>query len=103
MGKRRRRLKPGGPRIQYTSTAQLRMLDLTRKDEFKYHLTRLLDKSEMKADHQRTFIANLLSQASQNSIEEAKSYLRSVVEQGLLDDTTSKKIERLLDTNATHR
>lgn len=103
MGKRRRRLKPGGPRKQYTSTAQLRMLNLHHKTVFKYHLTRILEDSEMREDQQQTFIANVLSKASQVSTNEAKDYMGLVVDQGHLEDEIAIKIARLLDKYTTHR
>jgi hypothetical protein len=103
MGKRRRRLKPGGPRKQYTSTAQLRMLNLHHKTVFKYHLTRLVEESKMREDQQQTFIANVLSKASQVSTNEAKEYIESIVQQGHLEGEIATKIGRLLDKYTTHR
>ncbi len=103
MGKRRRRLKPGGPRKQYTSTRQLKMLNLRHKDVFKYHLTRILERSEMREDHRQTFIANILSKASQASIEEAKDYIALVVDQGHIEEERAQDIHHLLDRYATHR
>ena len=103
MGKRRRRLKPGGPRKQYTSTAQVRMLNLHHKVVFKYHLTRTLEESEMKEDQQQTFIANVLSKAGQISINEAKDYIGAIVDQGILEDEVAIRIARLLDKYTKHR
>jgi hypothetical protein len=103
MGKRRRRLKPGGPRKQYTSTRQLRMLNLHHKTVFKYHLTRLLDDSEMREDHRQTFIANILSKASQASIDDAKDYINSVVDEGHLEEDRVREIFKLLDRYTIHR
>jgi hypothetical protein len=79
------------------------MLDIHRKDVFKYHLVRALERSDMREDHQQTFIANVLSQATQNSISDAKGYISSVVHDELLDSDTADRIERLLDKYATHR
>ena len=97
MGKRRRRLKRGGPRKQYTSTEQHKMLDLSKKRVFKYHLTRLVERSEMQEDHQQTFIANVLGKASQNSIRDAKEYVGSIVEEGLIEQGLEGDISKLLD------
>jgi hypothetical protein len=103
MGKRRRRLKPGGPRKQYTSTAQMRMLNLQHKDVFKYHLTRAVEASEMRDDQRQTFIANVLIKASQNSIPDAKEYTESIAGQGLLGEDLVREVFRLLDKYSTHR
>ena len=103
MGKRRRRLKPGGPRKQYTSTAQVKMLDLHHKDVFKYHLGQILEDTEMKEDQAQTLKANILSKASQQSINSAKDYIDSVVVDGHLDEDTARRIFRLLDDHATRR
>jgi hypothetical protein len=103
MGKRRRRLKPGGPRRQYTSTAQVKMLNLNRKDVFKYHLTEILEDSAMKEEQRQTFKANVLSKASQVSINSAKDYIDSVVAEELLEEDTAKRIFRLLDDFAMRR
>ncbi len=97
MGKRRRRLKPGGPRKQYTSTAQVKMLSLNRKDVFKYHLNEILLDSEMKEEQRQTFKANVLSKASQVSINASMDYIDSVVAEGHLEEDTAKRIFRLLD------
>ncbi len=103
MGKRRRRLKPGGPRKQYTSTAQVRMLNLHHKDVFKYHLTQILEDSDMKEDQKQTFKANILSKASQQSIASAIEYIDSVVAEGHLEEDTARRIFRLLDDYTTRR
>jgi hypothetical protein len=103
MGKRRRRLKPGGPRKQYTSTAQSRMLDLRRKDVFKYHMARILEKSEMREDVRQTFMANILSKSSQQSIEHAKDYVEEKVEQEHLEQDVADRLYRLLDEHSTRR
>ena len=103
MGKRRRRLKPGGPRKQYTSTAQVRMLNLHNKVIFKYHLTQILQDSDMTDDQKQTFKANVLSKASQQSISSAMEYIDSVVEEGHLSEEDAHRIFRLLDDYATRR
>ncbi len=103
MGKRRRRLKPGGPRKQYTSTAQVRMLNLHRKDVFKYHMTRILEKSEMREDVRQTFMANILSKSSQQSIEDAKIYIDDMVAQEHLEQDVADRLFRLLDEHSMRR
>jgi len=103
MGKRRRRLKPGGPRKQYTSTAQVRMLNLHRKDVFKYHMTRILEKSEMREDVRQTFMANILSKSSQQSIEDAKIYIDDMVAQEHLEQEVADQLFRLLDEHSMRR
>ncbi len=103
MAKRRRRLKPGGPRKQYTSTAQVRMLDLSRKDVFKYHMNRILEKSDMKEDVTQTFMANVLSKSSQQSIDSAKEYISDMVEQGHLEQDVANRLFKLLDEHSMRR
>ncbi len=103
MAKRRRRLKPGGPRKQYTSTAQVRMLDLRRKDVFKYHMARILEKSEMREDIRQTFMANILSKSSQQSIDHAKDYIQDMVGQGHLEQDVADRLFRLLDEHSMRR
>ena len=103
MAKRRRRLKPGGPRKQYTSTAQVRMLDVRRKKEFKYHMNRILEKSEMREDVRQTFMANVLSKSSQQSIESAREYITDVVGEGHLEEDVAKRLFKLLDEHSMRR
>lgn len=103
MSKRRRRLKPGGPRKQYTSTAQVRMLDLRRKNVFKYHMTRILEKSEMREDIRQTFMANILSKSSQQSIEHARDYITEMVTEEHLEQDVADRLFRLLDEHSTRR
>ena len=79
------------------------MLNLHHKTVFKYHLTRILEDTEMREDQQQTFIANVLSKASQVSTNEAKDYMGSIVDQGHLEDEIAIKIARLLDKYTTHR
>jgi hypothetical protein len=79
------------------------MLNVHNKGVFKYHLARALEGSEMREDHRATFMANVLSKASQMSTVEAKKYIDSVVEQGHLDEETADKAFRLLDRYTTHR
>jgi len=96
-------LKPGGPRKQYTSTAQVRMLNLHRKDVFKYHMTRILEKSEMREDVRQTFMANILSKSSQQSIEDAKIYIDDMVAQEHLEQEVADQLFRLLDEHSMRR
>jgi len=103
MSKRRRRLKPGGPRKQYTSTAQVRMLDLQRKDVFKYHMGRVLERSDMREDVVQTFMANILSKSSQQSIDDAKSYISDIVAEGHIGQDVADKLFRLLDEHSMRR
>ncbi len=103
MAKRRRRLKPGGPRKQYTSTAQVRMLDIRKKKEFKYHMNRILEKSEMREDVQQTFMANVLSKSSQQSIESAKDYISDMVNDGHLEQDVANRLFKLLDEHSMRR
>jgi hypothetical protein len=103
MAKRRRRLKPGGPRKQYTSTAQTRMLDVRRKKEFKYHMNRILERSEMREDVRQTFMANVLSKSSQQSLDNAKDYITDMVTDGHLEEDVSKRLYKLLDEHSMRR
>lgn len=96
-------MKPGGPRKQYTSTAQVRMLNLHRKDVFKYHMTRILEKSEMREDVRQTFMANILSKSSQQSIEDAKIYIDDMVAQEHLEQEVADQLFRLLDEHSMRR
>jgi hypothetical protein len=79
------------------------MLNLNRKDVFKYHISEILEDSEMREEQRQTFKANVLSKASQVSINNAKEYIDSVVAEGLLEEDTAKRIFRLLDDFATRR
>ncbi|UCC93061.1 MAG: hypothetical protein JSW25_10460 [Thermoplasmata archaeon] len=79
------------------------MLDLHRKDVFKYHMNRILEKSEMKEDIRQTFMANVLSKSSQQSIDHAKDYITDVVAQGHLEQEVADRLFRLLDEHSTRR
>jgi hypothetical protein len=79
------------------------MLDLHRKDVFKYHMGRILDKSEMREDVRQTFMANILSKSSQQSIEHAKDYISDVVTQTHLEQDVADRLFRLLDEHSTRR
>ena len=103
MGKRRRYLKPGGPRKQYTSTKQTRMLNIHRETEFKYHLNQVMDRSEIKDEQRTTFVANVVMKAARNSIADAKEYVLGIGEEGLIEPEVVDRIYNLLDRYATHR
>jgi hypothetical protein len=79
------------------------MLDLHRKDVFKYHMGRILDKSEMREDVRQTFMANILSKSSQQSIDHAKDYIVEVVGQTHLEQDVADRLFRLLDEHSTRR
>jgi hypothetical protein len=79
------------------------MLNLHRKDVFKYHMTRILEKSEMPEDVRQTFMANILSKSSQQSIEDAKIYIDDVVAQEHLEQEVADRLFRLLDEHSMRR
>jgi len=79
------------------------MLDLRRKDVFKYHMARILEKSEMREDIRQTFMANILSKSSQQSIEHAKDYIEEKVEQEQVEPEVADRLYRLLDEHSTRR
>jgi hypothetical protein len=79
------------------------MLDLHRKDVFKYHMTRILEKSEMREDVRQTFMANILSKSGQQSIEHGKDYISDMVAQEHLEQEVADRLFRLLDEHSTRR
>jgi hypothetical protein len=79
------------------------MLDLRRKDVFKYHMARILEKSEMGEEIRQTFMANILSKSSQQSIEHAKDYIEEKMEQDHLEQDVADRLYRLLDEHSTRR
>ena len=103
MGKQHRRLKPGGPRKQYTSTKVTRMLNIHHVGVFKYHLKEIMRDSEMKDDLKPTFVANVLSKASRNSVNDAEDYVDALLKEGMLEGPVSEQIHRLLDQYSTRR
>jgi hypothetical protein len=57
----------------------------------------------MKDDLKPTFIANVLSKASRNSIEDAEDYVIDKQKEGLIEPPVLDMIHRLLDQYSTHR
>jgi hypothetical protein len=79
------------------------MLNLHKKDIFKYHMTRILEGSSMPEEQRQTFMANVLSKAGQASIDSAKDYINSVVAEGHLEQEVADKLVRLLNEYSTRR
>lgn len=79
------------------------MLNIQQKAEFKYHLNGILRESEMKEEQKPSFIANVLSKAAQNSIADAKDYVKGIEQEGLIEGETSERILRLLNKFTTRR
>jgi hypothetical protein len=79
------------------------MLDVRRKKEFKYHMNRILERSEMREDVRQTFMANVLSKSSQQSLDNAKDYIMDMVGDGHLEEDVSKRLFKLLDEHSMRR
>ncbi|UCF08181.1 MAG: hypothetical protein JSW28_00365 [Thermoplasmata archaeon] len=79
------------------------MLNLRSLAIFKYHLRRILEDSAMDEDFTNAFIANLITKGSRGSLREAKDYVRSLANQGVFKDATSRDICDLLDRNRKYR
>jgi hypothetical protein len=78
-------------------------LNLRYLSVFKNLLRRILEDSSMNEDFTNAFIANLITKGSRGSLREAKDYVRSLVDQGIFKDETSKEICMLLDRNRKYR
>lgn len=57
----------------------------------------------MNEDFTNAFVANLITKGSRGSLAEAKDYVRSLVDQGVMEERTSEDILRLLDKNRKYR
>lgn len=79
------------------------MLDIRKKKEFKYHMNRILEKSDMREDVQQTFMANVLSKSSQQSIESARDYISEMVADGHLEQDVANRLFKLLDEHSMRR
>jgi hypothetical protein len=79
------------------------MLDVSRKKEFKYHMSRILERSDMREDVRQTFMANVLSKSSQQSLDSAKDYIMDMVREGHLEDEVAKRLFKLLDEHSMRR
>ena len=79
------------------------MLDVSKKREFKYHMNRILERSEMREDERQTFMANVLSKSSQQSIESAREYISDMVSEGHLEQEVSNRLFKLLDEFSMRR
>jgi len=103
MPRQHHRMKPGGPRKQYTSTERTRMLNVHHASVFKFHLKEIMRDSEMKIEQKPTFVANVLLKATKNSIADAQDYIDARVKDGLLEPPIADSITRLLEAYATRR
>ena len=79
------------------------MLNLRHLDSFKYHLRRILEESSMNEGFTNSFIANLITKGSRDSLKGAKDYVRSLAKQGVFKEDTSEEICQLLDRNRKFR
>ncbi|UCG68323.1 MAG: hypothetical protein JSV09_10945 [Thermoplasmata archaeon] len=87
-------------RPDYQKEAKLNLRYLPR---FKNLLRQIMEESSMNEDFTNSFIANLITKASRGSLEEAKDYVGSLVDQGILDERTADDICHLLDRNRKYR
>ena len=78
-------------------------LNLRALYSFKYYLRQILDESSMDEDFTNAFIANLITKSSRESLREAKEYVRSLVDEKVLEGKTSDEICRLLDRFRKYR
>ncbi|UCE37571.1 MAG: hypothetical protein JSW00_19310 [Thermoplasmata archaeon] len=79
------------------------MLNLRSRISFEYLLRQILEESSMNEDFTNAFVANLITKGSRGSLAEAKDYVRSLVDQGVMEERTSEDILRLLDKNRKYR
>src|SRR4030042_1911970 len=103
MPRQHHRMKPGGPRRQYTSTERTRLANKQHASVFKFHLKEIMRDSDMSDEQKPTFVANVLLKASKNSIADAQDYIDARIKEGLLEQPIADSIMRLLEAYATRR
>jgi hypothetical protein len=79
------------------------MLNLRNILSFKFLLREILADSSMDEDFTNAFIANIITKGSRVSLKEAKDYVKSMTEEGVLEKQTSDEILHLLDRNRKYR
>lgn len=79
------------------------MLNLRNILSFKYLLREILQESSMDEDFTNAFIANIITKGSRVSLKEAMDYVVSMAKDGVLEESTSEDILRLLERNRKFR
>jgi hypothetical protein len=72
------------------------MLNLKKEREFKYYLKQLFENSDIDEELIRNITANILSNASRNSIDESIDYLKEQVKAENVPKDLADCIEKLL-------
>jgi len=72
------------------------MLNLTKETQFKYYLRQLFEGSEMDEELVQNIIANILSKASRNSVDDALDFKDEQVKLGNIPKEISDEIDKLL-------
>lgn len=102
----RQRARPSKARIRNKHRIEHQkeaMLNLRAIHSFKYYLEPILEESSMNEGFTNAFTANLITKASRVSLREAKEYVRSIADQGIFDEKTSREICDLLDRHRKFR
>jgi len=96
----RRRHQPTKAQIrnrQKTPHQRQPMLNVRAVRSFKYDLREILAGSQIDDEHVNTFIANLISKASRNSLQDGKDYVKEFAGEEGFSEETAAKVCRLLD------
>jgi len=94
--RRKKRKNPEG----YKKTA---MLDVGRKDIFRYELRRILASAGMDEERVPSFVATVITRASRVSVDSAKEYVEEMVATGVCPEGAKEPIMRLLGRFTRYR
>jgi hypothetical protein len=111
---RRRRSRPKNPRRgpghneqnrqNRESRQTAKMLDGSQETRFRYFLEEILiEQNGMQPENARPFIQQLWTQGNRNSTDEAKVWLRTKVDEGVVDKDTSDRIVQLINRYSRYR
>ena len=73
------------------------MLDVRREGHLKYDLREILSRSQLASEQQGTFIATVISKGARQSTGEAKDWVTSKMNEGLIARNDRDAINTLLD------
>lgn len=73
------------------------MLGMRYVQEMKYDLRQILKDSKLEEIEKEHIIANIIAKGTRNSTKDAKDYLKSIHEEGTIDDDELKSLLKVMD------
>ncbi len=96
-GRQGKRNRPQGP------TKRVQKLNRGKYMEFKYDVRRILDEENVEDEHRSNVLGQTWAKGERQGVSEAKEFLAEKVAAGIISDSCSDKIGKLIDSLTTRR